>query len=89
MEINLCVLVLQDGRFLEIQFADSCDFYMEGCDAAIDYTLYDRFHEEIDGGQMDYSSAEKKYETIQAAADDILDFVLGLQGKDLPKYYII
>lgn len=50
------LIVLADGRFLEMQFANGCDFYTEGCDAAVDYTLYDRFHEEIDGGQMDYAS---------------------------------
>lgn len=88
MEENLCLL-LQDGRFLEMQFVDSCDFYTEGCDAAIEYTLYDKYHEEIDGGQMDYSSSEKDYKTIRDTADDVLDFALNLYGAPAPKYYVI
>mgnify|MGYP003372408966 CR=1 FL=1 len=89
MKENSCLLLLQDGRFLEMQFIDDCDFYTEGCDAAIDYTLYNRYHEEIDGGQMDYLSAKKNYGKIQEAVKDVLDFALDLRGKDLPKYYII
>lgn len=33
-------LILATGEFLEYSFAE-CDFYTEGCDSAIDYTLYD------------------------------------------------
>lgn len=83
------LIVLVDGRFLEMQFADGCDFYSEGCDAAVDYTLYDRFHEEIDGGQMDYASDEKKYGCIRDAIADLIDFALDLQGGATPAYYVI
>lgn len=30
MKENSCLLLLQDGRFLEMQFIDDCDFYTEG-----------------------------------------------------------
>lgn len=42
-------LILATGEFLEYSFAE-CDFYTEGCDSAIDYTLYDGNYEEKDGG---------------------------------------
>lgn len=48
----------------------------EGCDACIGYTLYDEDQDEIDGGEMDYDSEEKKYDTIDDALDDVLDFAL-------------
>ena len=57
-------IVLEDGRIMTMHGAES-DFYTEGCDAAIDYTLFDRFCEEIDGGQMDYCSEEKQYGHIR------------------------
>ena len=36
---------LEDGRIMTIQGAEP-DFYTEGCDASIDYTLFDQFCEE-------------------------------------------
>ena len=47
-------IVLEDGRIMTIQGAEP-DFYTEGCDASIDYTLFDQFCEEIDGGQMEFA----------------------------------
>ncbi len=35
-------IVLEDGRIMTMQGAEP-DFYTEGCDASIDYTLFDKF----------------------------------------------
>lgn len=81
-------IVLEDGRIMTMHGAES-DFYTEGCDAAIDYTLFDRFCEEIDGGQMDYCSEEKQYGHIRDVIPDLLEFVLEPNGNRMPNYYFI
>lgn len=81
-------IVLEDGRIMTLHGADP-DFYTEGCDASIDYTLFDRFCEEIDGGQMDYCSEEKQYGHIRDVILDLLEFVLELNGNKTPDYYFI
>lgn len=81
-------IVLEDGRIMTIQGAEP-DFYTEGCDASIDYTLFDQFCEEIDGGQMDYCAEEKKYKYIRDVVPDILEFALDLNGARTPNYYFI
>ena len=35
-------IVLEDGRIMTLHKAEP-DFYTEGCDASIDYTLFDKF----------------------------------------------
>lgn len=57
-------LILATGEFLEYSFAE-CDFYTEGCDSAIDYTLYDGNYEEKDGGQMDYNRKKRIMSTLK------------------------
>lgn len=81
-------IVLEDGRIMTLHKAES-DFYAEGCDASIDYTLFDRFFEEIDGGQMDYCMEEKEYGHIRDVVPDLLEFALELNGKNVPNYYFI
>ncbi len=81
-------IVLEDGRIMTIQGAEP-DFFAEGCDASIDYTLFDQFCEEIDGGQMDYCAEEKKYGHIRDVVPDILEFALDLNGSRTPNYYFI
>lgn len=81
-------LVLATGEFLEYGFTE-CDFYTEGCDSAIDYTLYDGNHEEKDGGHMDYCSAEANYKELKDAIPDIIMFALDLSRENIPNYYII
>ena len=81
-------LVLARGEFLEFIFAE-CDFHTEGCDSAIDYTLYDGNYEEKDGGQMDYSSEKTNYENLEDAIPDIIMFALSISRENIPSYYII
>ena len=81
-------IVLEDGRIMTMQGAEP-DFYTEGCAASIDYTLFDQYCEEIDGGQMDYCAEEKKYRHIRDMIPDILEFALGLNGARTPNYYFI
>ena len=81
-------LVLATGEFLEYSFAE-CDFHAEGCDSAIDYTLYDGNYEEKDGGQMDYSSEKTNYENLEDAIPDIIMFALSKSRENIPSYYII
>lgn len=81
-------IVLEDGRIMTMHGAEP-DFYAEGCDAAIDYTLFDQFCEEIDGGQMDYRAEDKKYGHIKDVVPDILEFALNLNGARMPDYYFI
>ncbi len=81
-------LVLATGEFLEYSFTE-CDFYMEGCDSAIDYTLYDGNYEEKDGGQMDYNSESTNYDNLEDAIPDIIMFALSIDRESIPSYYII
>lgn len=81
-------IVLEDGRIMSMQGAEP-DFYTEGCDASVDYTLFDQFCEEIDGGQMDYRAEEKAYKHIRDVIPDLLEFALGLSGQKTPNYYFI
>ncbi len=81
-------IVLGDGRIISMHGAEP-NFYTQGCDAAIDYTLFDQFCEEIDGGQMDYCSKEKQYGHIRDAVPDLLEFALSLNGAGTPNYYFI
>lgn len=81
-------LILATGEFLEYGFAE-CDFYTEGCDSAIDYTLYDGNYEEKDGGQMDYNSEKTNYKNPEDAIPDIIMFALGINRENLPQYYIV
>lgn len=88
MKDNTVRLILATGEFLECGFAE-CDFYTEGCDSAIDYTLYDGNYEEKDGGQMDYSSEKTNYKDLQDAIPDIIMFALSISRENIPQYYII
>lgn len=81
-------LVLATGEFLECSFAE-CDFYTEGCDSAIDYTLYDGNYEEKDGGQMDYNSEKTNYDNLEDAIPDIIMFALSINRENIPSYYVI
>ncbi len=82
------IIVLEDGRFISMHLADT-DSHTEGCDAAIDYILYNRYFEELDGGQMDYSSGEKGYQCVKDAVRDVLGFALSVSLTNLPKYYCV
>lgn len=84
--LDIIRIVLETGNFIELHTADT-DFYSEGCDSAIDYTLYDQNYQEIDGGQMDYSSQKKNYEKTEDAIPDVIMFALGV--KKVPNYYIL
>ena len=64
-------------------------FYTEGCDSAIDYTLYDGIYEEKDGGQMDYNSEKANYVHLEDAISDIIMFALSISRENIPSYYII
>ena len=88
MKDNTVRLILATGEFLEYGFAE-CDFYTEGCDSAIDYTLYDGNYEEKDGGQMDYSSEKTHYTDLLDAISDIIMFALSISRENIPQYYII
>ena len=81
-------IVLEDGRIMTLHKAEP-DFYTEGCDASIDYTLFDKFFKEIDGGQMDYCKEEKQYTHISDVIPDLLEFALDLNGSRMPRYYFI
>ena len=81
-------LILATGEFLEYSFAE-CDFYTEGCDSAIDYTLYDGNYEEKDGGQMDYNSEKANYVHLEDAISDIIMFALSISREIITSYYII
>ena len=81
-------LILETGDFLKCSFAE-CDFYTEGCDRAIDYTLYDGNYEEKDGGQMDYNSEKANYGCLEDAIPDIIMFALSINRESIPSYYII
>ena len=81
-------LILATGEFLEYSFAE-CDFYTEGCDSAIDYTLYDGNYEEKDGGQMDYNSERTNYDNHKDTIPDIIMFALSINRESIPSYYII
>lgn len=87
--MDILLIVLEDGHFLEMQFAEKCSFHIDGCDAAIDYTLYDRFYEKEDSGRMGYMADKKNYGCIQDAAADMIKYVLRLHGGLVPTYYII
>lgn len=78
---------LLTGELLEYRFAE-CDFYTEGCDRAIEYTLYGRNHKEKDGGQMDYNSEKVSYNRLEDASDDIIMFALNVSEEDIPPYII-
>lgn len=64
-------------------------FYTEGCDSAIDYTLYDGIYEEKDGGQMDYNSERTNYDNHKDTIPDIIMFALSINRESIPSYYII
>lgn len=81
-------LILATGEFLEYSFAE-CDFYTEGCDSAIDYTLYDGNYEEKDGGQMDYNSERTNYDNHEDTIPVIIMFALSINRESIPSYYII
>lgn len=85
---NTVRLILATGEFLECGFTE-CDFYTEGCDSAIDYTLYDENYEEKAGGQMDYSSEKTHYKDLEDAIPDIIMFALSISRENIPQYYII
>lgn len=85
---NTVRLILATGEFLEYGFAE-CDVYTEGCDSAIDYTLYDGTYEEKDGGQMDYNSKRTHYKNLEDAIPDIIMFALNINRDNIPQYYII
>lgn len=70
------IILLNNGCYLYLQFSDNDDL-CEGCDACIDYTLYDSEKNAIDGGQMDYVSDEcETYEDgVHEAINDVLYFI--------------
>lgn len=46
-----------------------------GCDACIGYSVHDAVSLSlVDGGEMDYDSDEKEYNTAADARDDVIDF---------------
>lgn len=82
-------ILLETGEIIKMRFAE-CDFYVDGCDAAIDYTLYDKYHREVDGGQMDYCSDKKDYKSICDAIKDVMNFAISNSGSmELPSYRIL
>ena len=68
-----CEVVFDDGTKLQLQFSDQCD--TGDCDASIDYTYNDKKGNEIDGGQVDYSTRKNPYHTIQQTVDMVKDFI--------------
>lgn len=86
--LNTIWIVLEDGRIMTMHKSEP-DFSAEGFDASIDYTLFDQFCEEIDGGQMDYCEEEKQYQHIKDVVPDLLEFALDLNGRRAPRYYFI
>lgn len=83
------IIRLTDRGYLTAQFASGCDFFTEGCDAAVDYTYYDKAGKEIDGGQMDYCSDEMCYDGIMDAVPHVIMFALDLSKEMIPTYQII
>lgn len=73
-EDEIVVKVTVDGQEVYVQMQYSCNpSATEGCDACIDYTVYDLEGNELDGGNMDYKS-EEGYASIKDAIEDVLDF---------------
>lgn len=85
MEWGTVLFVVQpkDGGKVYLKFWDSDnEAATENCDSCIGYTVYDYGTEkEIDGGEMDYASNEKAWESIRDAVDDVMDFAL--DGKEI------
>lgn len=63
----------EDFYYLYLQFSDS-EACSPNCDACIDYTIMDKDGIEVDGGQMDYNSAEAGYKSIEDTLGDVVDF---------------
>lgn len=58
----------------------------ENCDSVIGYELYDKAtRESLDGGEMDFNSAEKDYDSPKEAINDLVGY---LWGTDTPPDYI-
>lgn len=86
-DMDIMILILETGEFLKFQFSET-SFLLKGCDESIDYTLYNQFYQEKDGGQMDYCSSEKNYSKLEDAIPDIISFALNTD-ENTPGYHII
>ena len=71
--MNEVVIKLENGCYLAMQFSMN-SAVSEGCDACIDYTLYDSDKNEIDGGNMDYNEYKAGYKHIIDAIPDVIEF---------------
>lgn len=69
------VVKLDDGRYIALWFSDN-PAYTENCDACIGYNVYNKDRDMIDGGEMDYNSEEKNYQTIEDAIKDTISFAI-------------
>lgn len=69
------VVKVENGDYVHLWFSSN-ESATEGCDACIDYEVYDENLKETDlGGGMDYNSAGKYTESIEEAIEDVLDFI--------------
>lgn len=63
-----------EAMLLRFWFSDN-EAAVKGCNACVGYSVYDpETLKETDGGEMDYDSAAKNYDTLDDALQDVLDF---------------
>ena len=73
VNLEMGIVVKIGDKFIHVEIGHD-NIEMEEFDSYLDYTLYDSNYQDIDGGQIDYSSNEVNYEdNPELAIQTVLD----------------